>query len=214
MRVLTLDGDYNRPFRRLLWSKGTTRRECYLRAEASWRQLSITCGGGPPITHLDIVKSYSSEDFNEDGRDHIQYLQADFGAYTPDHIVHPMTMGDLYNLLLCGGRVGDAGAVTFGDETGSWELLVGSRLRSYDTLFEYECFIPSDDALVDRGPEADQSAILYVRGGTVELDDQDRRFAEPEDEGSGGWTPEIFGQTPKLLPWQGPEPNIFRIEDE
>lgn len=189
---LTLDGDVARPFRRLPWAgAGAQAREVYLRPGASWRHLSVTFGLGPPVTRVEVVKSYSSEDFNEDGRDHVQYLLADLprGGF--------LTMGLLYDLLLCGGAVGDERAVTFGDETGSWELLLGRRLRSYELLVEYECFIADDEDLVDMGPEAAQSAILYVRGGTVGGHDQDRRFAELEDE-EVEWVPEVLGDMPSV----------------
>ncbi|KUI56476.1 hypothetical protein VP1G_03835 [Cytospora mali] len=133
---------------------------------------SITFGFSPPITHVEIIKNYSSEDFNEDGRDHVQYLQVDM----PD-----------------GGQ-----AATLGNETGSWELLLGARLRSYDLLVEYECFIADDEDLVDDGPGAARSAILYVRGGTVEGQDQDRRFDELEED-EVEWVPErILGNVPGI----------------
>lgn len=200
MFFLTLEGDYTRPFKRLSWAKDVISREIFLRNEASWRNLSVTFGRGPPITQLDIVKSYSSEIFNEDGRDHIQYLQVDLAASTENGC---LTMGLLYDLVLCGGWVGDNDMVTFGGETGSWELLLGRKLRSYDVLFEYECFIANDEDLVDRGPDAAQTAILYVQGGTVDGCDEDRLTGADD---ANDWEPEMLGQPPKLLPWQGPEP--------
>lgn len=200
---LSLSGDVTRPFRRLPWAAAPTCgngndgsivpvRDAYLRPGASWRGLSVTFARGPPITRLEVVKSYSSEDFNEDGRDHVQHLLVDLstsGGF--------LTMGLLYDLLLCGGVVGDESVATFGSETGAWDLLLGRRLRSWDLLVEYECFIPDDDELVDSGPEAQGSAILYVRGGTVEVDDQDRRFEEPEDD-DVEWVPHILGDMPKI----------------
>ncbi|KAL1859030.1 hypothetical protein Daus18300_009668 [Diaporthe australafricana] len=188
---LTLNGDATRPFRRLSWAGDSTLRDAYLQRGASWRGLSVTFGRGPPVTRLEVVKSYSSEDLNEDGRDHVQYLCVDLPANGF------LTMGLLYDLLLCGGGVGDERAATFGPETGGWDLLLGRRLRSHDLLVEYECFIPDDDELVDSGPDAAQSAILYVQGGTVEVDDQDRRFAEPEED-DVGWEPEMFGNVPRI----------------
>lgn len=196
---LSLNGDATRPFRRLPWvacglenGDGGDLRDVYLRPGASWRDLSVTFARAPPITRLEIVKSYSSEDFNEDGRDHVQHLLIDLstsGGF--------LTMGLLYDLLLCGGSVGDESVATFGSETGAWDLLLGRRLRSYDLLVEYECFISDDDELVDSGPEAQGSAILYVRGGTVEVDDQDRRFEEPEDDGVV-WVPQMLGDIPRI----------------
>ena len=211
---LSLSGDVTRPFRRLPWARGggggggegegegegeggqgnAAPRDAYLRPGASWRGLSVTLARGPPVTRLEVVKSYSSEDFNEGGRDHVQHLLVDLCAPGAGFL----TMGLLYDLLLCGGGVGDDSAATFGGETGAWDLLPGRRLRSYDLLAEYECFIADDEGLVDSGPGAEGSAILYVRGGTVEVDDQDRRFEDPEDDGCAGWVPEMLGDVPRI----------------
>lgn len=191
---LTLNGDVTRPFRRLTWARDPGACERYLRPGASWQRLSVTFGFGPPVTRVEIVKNYSSEDLSsEDGRDHVQYLQADIpaGGF--------LTMGMLYDLLLCGGAVGDERAATLGRETGSWELILGARLRSYDLLLEYECFIMDDEDLVDDGPDAAQSAILLVRGGTVEGADQDRRFGELEDD-AVEWVPQMLGDVPQIRP--------------
>lgn len=202
---LSLNGGVTRPFRRLPWAAPAPRcengnycstvlvRDAYLRPGASWRDLSVTFACGPPITRLEIVKSYSSEDLNEDGRDHVQHLLVDLSNSGGGFL----TMGLLYDLLLCGGAVGDDSAATFGCETGAWDLLLGRRLRSYDLLVEYECFIPDDEELVDFGPEAEGSAILCVRGGTVEVDDQDRRFEEPEDD-DVEWVPQMLGDMPRI----------------
>ncbi|KAK7697884.1 hypothetical protein SLS64_013137, partial [Diaporthe eres] len=203
---LSLNGDVARPFRRLPWAAAgggsdevrKALRDACLRPGASWRGLSVTFARGPPVTRLEVVKSYSSEDLNEDGRDHVQHLLVDLSASGGF-----LTMGLLYDLLLCGGGVGDGSAATFGGETGAWDLLLGRRLRSYDLLVEYECFIPDDEELVDSGPGAEGSAILYVRGGTVEVDDQDRRFREPEDDDSG-WVPEMLGDRPRIRLANGP----------
>lgn len=192
---LSLNGDVTLPFRRLPWARDARRRERYLRAGASWRGLSVTLGRGPPVTRVEIVKSYSSGDSGAGGRaDHVQHLEADVpaGGF--------LTMGLLYDLLLCGGGgAGDERAATLGGETGGWELLLGSRLRSRELLLEYECFVADDEDLVDRGPGAAQSAILFVRGGTVEGADQDRRFGElEEEEGEVEWVPEMLGDAPKI----------------
>lgn len=198
---LSLNGDVAQPFRRLPWAAGgdddggAALRDVYLRPDASWRGLSVTFARAPPVTRLEVVKSYSSEDFNEDGRDHVQHLLVDLSA--PGSGAGFLTMGLLYDLLLCGGCVGDDTAATFGGETGAWDLLLGRRLRSYDLLVEYECFIPDDEELVDLGDGAEGSAILYVRGGTVEMDDQDRRFEEPEED-DVGWVPEMLGDRPRI----------------
>lgn len=205
---LSLEGDVARPFRRLPWAaaerggggdedgdgEAGNLREVYLRPGASWRDISVTFARASPITRLEIIKSYSSEDLNEEGRDHVQYLLVDLsggGGF--------LTMGLLYDLLLCGGEVGDDSAATFGGETGAWDLLLGRRLRSHDLLVEYECFIHNDEELVDSGPEAEGSAILYVRGGSVDVGDQDRRFSAFEDD-EIGWVPEILGERPRIQP--------------
>lgn len=188
---LTLNGDATRPFRRLPWAGDAALRDAYLGAGASWRGVSVTFARGPPVTHLEVVKSYSSEDLDAGGRDHVQHLRVDLPA--PGFL----TMGLLYDLLLCGGGVGDGRAATFGPETGGWDLLLGRRLRSRGLLVEYECFIPDDEDLVDAGCAAAQSAILYVRGGTVEVGDQGRRFAEPEED-DVGWEPEVLGDVPSI----------------
>lgn len=174
-------------------------REAYLRPGASWRDVSVTFGRAPPITRLEIIKSYSSEDLNEEGRDHVQWLLVDLAPPSSKASGGCLTMGLLYDLLLCGGRVGDDSAATFGGETGAWDLLLGKRLRSYDLLVEYECFIHNDEELVDSGPEAEGSAILYVRGGTVDVGDWDRWFTCFEDD-EIGWVPEILGDRPEIRP--------------
>lgn len=219
-----------KPFRRLSWTAGRDRdvdgdgdgdegsiprlrqrREAYLRPGASWRGISVTFARGPPITRLEVVKSYSSEDFNEEGRDHVEHLLVDLpsSSSSADNGGSGfLTMGLLYDLLLTHGAVGDASAATFGSETGAWDLLLGRRLRSYALLVEYECFIPDDEELVDLCPEAEGSAILYVRGGTtVEAGgggDQDRRFegdeGEDDDVDGGPWVPEMLGERPRIRP--------------
>ncbi|KAI0134072.1 hypothetical protein BJ170DRAFT_591064 [Xylariales sp. AK1849] len=131
---LTLDGDHVLPFRRLPWTQTDDSREAHLRPEASWRGLSLTAGQ-PPITHLGVVKSYSGED-----EDFVEYSQVDLPPTG-------LTMGMFYDILLC-----DEG--NYGHETGSWDLVLGRRLRSYDILREYGCFIQGDTDLVDDGPEA------------------------------------------------------------
>lgn len=176
---LTLDGDYMLPFRRLPWAQDGMRRTAYLRPEASWRSLSLTFGH-VPVTHLDVVKTYSSSDGS---RDTVDYYQVDIPS-------PGLTMGLFYDLLLSEGT-------TYGCNTGGWELLLGKRLRSYDVLLEYECFIADDSELVELGELARQSAILYVRGGSTYRDNFNQ----------GTWIPRpIGGDPPKLFPWQGPKP--------
>lgn len=176
---LTLDGDYMLPFRRLPWAQDEVRRAAYLRPEASWRPLSLTFGHAP-VTHLDVVKTYSSSDGSRDTVDYYQVGLPSSG----------LSMGLFYDLLLSEG-------VTYGCNTGGWELLLGKRLRSYDVLLEYECFIADDSELVEFGGVAQQAAILYVRGGSTYEDNLDQ----------GTWIPRRIGKArPKLFPWQGPKP--------
>ncbi|RYP73471.1 hypothetical protein DL770_007764 [Monosporascus sp. CRB-9-2] len=193
LRYLTLDGDFTLPFRRLPWARTGLGRTAYLRPEASWRSLSLTFGQ-PPITQLDLVKSYSyggdGGDYHEYGSDSVEYYQVDVPS-------SGLTMGLFYDVLLCEGA-------NYGNETGGWELLLGKRLRSYDVLFEYECFIADDPHLVEAGEEARQAAILYVRGGSTDE-------VDPLKPDSGTWIPHFIGKKPpKLFPWQGPEPDISR----
>ncbi|KAI1386781.1 uncharacterized protein F4822DRAFT_326206 [Hypoxylon trugodes] len=179
LSFLTLDGDYTRPFRRLPWAQLENRRVAYLRPEASWRDISLTFGKAP-ITHLDVVKGYSGS-----GGDLVDYYQLDLPS-------SGLTMGLFYDVLLCD-------KATYRHETGSWELIVGRRLKSYDVLSEYECFIPDDRDLVDK--EAHQAAILFVRGGPV-------RRRPSEVEGQDSWI--ASSQTKqRLLPWQGPIQNFI-----
>ncbi|RYP42075.1 hypothetical protein DL768_010400 [Monosporascus sp. mg162] len=186
LRYLTLDGDFTLPFRRLPWARTGLGRAAYLRPEASWRSLSLTFGKAP-ITQLDLVKSYS---YGGDGGDSVEYYQVDVPS-------SGLTMGLFYDVLLCK-------SASYGNETGGWELLLGKRLRSYDVLFEYECFIADDPDLVEAGEEARQAAILYVRGGSTDEVDQ----LKPD---SGIWIPNIISKKPpKMFPWQGPQPDISR----
>ncbi|OTA99669.1 hypothetical protein M426DRAFT_27276 [Hypoxylon sp. CI-4A] len=179
LAYLSLNGDYTLPFRRLSWAQTTDGRETYIRPEASWRNLSLTFGRAP-ITHLDVVKSYSGS-----GGDLVHYYQVDLPQ-------SGMMMGLFYDILLCN-------KATYGRETGGWEFIVGKRLRSYDVLAEYECFIPDDRTLVDFDEETRQSAVLYVRGGPTSYNEK-----APEE----SWVI----STPiehQLLSWQGPMQNFF-----
>ncbi|KAG8162675.1 hypothetical protein KVR01_007153 [Diaporthe batatas] len=231
---LSLNGDVAKPFRRLPWATGggdssSSRsssvpphqrrqlREAYLGPGASWRRTSVTLARGPPITRLELVKSYSSEGLNEEGRDHVEHLLVDLPPSRSSSSVGSggggggfLTMGLLYDLLLTHGAVDDPAAATFGAETGAWDLLPGRRLRSYALLLEYECFIPDDEELVDLGPGAEGSAILYVRGGSTVVAgaDQDRRFEGGGDNEDGvvgeRWVPEMIGDRPKIRPAEVP----------
>ncbi|KAL7627915.1 hypothetical protein AAE478_002110 [Parahypoxylon ruwenzoriense] len=181
LAYLTLDGDYTLPFRRLPWAHDESLRRAYLRPEASWRNISLTFGR-PPITHLDVVKSYSAPE-----GDSVDYYQVDLPP-------PGLTMGVFYDVLLCD-------KATYGRETGSWELILGRRLRSYDVLSEYECFIPDDMDLVDSGEEAAQAAVLYVRGGPVS-------HGCVSVDGEDSWV--VSSQIKqRLLPWQGPIQNFI-----
>lgn len=180
MVYLTLDGDHTPPFRQLPWAQDETKRLSYLRPEASWRALSVTLGHAPSITHLDLVKTYSASDGT---RDTVDYCQVDVPS-------SGLTMGMFYDLLLSEG-------VTYGGNTGCWELLLGKRLRSYDVLLEYECFIADDEELVEVGEPSRPAAILYVSGGSGCNVNLEREV----------WIPRPIGKDPlTLFPWQGPKP--------
>ncbi|KAI2607006.1 uncharacterized protein GGS25DRAFT_494043 [Hypoxylon fragiforme] len=181
LAFLTLHGDYTLPFRRLPWAHSEATRAAFLRPEASWRNLSVTFGQRP-ITHLDVIKSYSAP-----GGDSVEYYQLDLAP-------SGLTMGLFYEVLLCD-------EATYGEETGSWELLVGQRLRSYDVLAEYECYIPGDRELIDAGEGARQAAVLYVRGGPVT-----HNYTVGVEETS--WIVKNQAKQ-KLLPWQGPIQNFI-----
>ncbi|KAI5868196.1 hypothetical protein GGS23DRAFT_17122 [Durotheca rogersii] len=143
----TLNGDYTLPFCRLPWARTESRRSAYLRPEASWRNISLTFGHSP-ITHLDVVKSYSAPE-----GDFIQYYQADLEP-------PGLTMGHLFNALL-------SDPITHGCETDSWQLIAGRRLHNFDAIAGYACFFPDGLDLVDMGTAASQAAVLYIRGGPV-----------------------------------------------
>ncbi|KAI8962213.1 hypothetical protein F5Y11DRAFT_196779 [Daldinia sp. FL1419] len=181
MAFLTLDGDYTLPFCRLPWAQTESKRDAYLRPEASWREISLTFGRAP-ITHLDVIKSYSAPE-----GDAVDYYQVDLP-------LSGITMGIYYDILL-------GEKATYRHETGSWELIVGRRLHSFDVLSEYECFIRDDRDLVEFGKEAGQAAILYVRGSPV-----NRQF-NPEVE-KDRW---VFNSQidRRLLRWQGPIQNFI-----
>ncbi|KAI1379658.1 hypothetical protein F4677DRAFT_338520 [Hypoxylon crocopeplum] len=181
MAFLSLNGDYTLPFYRLPWAQKESKRNAYLRPGASWRNISLTFGG-PPIKHLDVVKSYSAPE-----GDSVEYYQLDLAS-------SGMTMGLFYDVLLCENA-------TYGSETGSWELILRRRLRSYDVLSEYECFIPDDRDLVDFGEEARQAAVLYVRGGPVNP-------YSPYGLEDDSWIAKNRTKQ-HLLPWQGPIQNFI-----
>jgi hypothetical protein len=178
--VLTLDGDATLPFRRLPWAGDSdpARRDAFLRAEATWRELSPTFASSSPLVRsLDVVKSFESETGSP-----VAYFQVELPP-------SGLSVGFLYDVLLCEDAL-------YGSDTGSWELLVGKSLKSFDVLYRWGCFIidePGESQLVSETADA---AILYVRGGegcseTI-LDDRE-------------WKPRFLdNRRPKFLPWQGP----------
>ncbi|KAI1753165.1 hypothetical protein F4782DRAFT_498545 [Xylaria castorea] len=178
--VLTLDGDHTLPFRRLPWAADSPPafRDAFLRPEASWRRLSPTFGTSPPIRHLDVVKSFES-----DTGCPVAYFQVD--------LPRPgLSMGLLYDTLLCEEAL-------YGPDTGSWQLLVGKNLKSFDVLYRWGCFIidqPGESQLVGEKPDA---AILFVRGG---------EWCSHKTLGQNEWTPQRLTKNsrPKFLSWQGP----------
>ncbi|KAI0418754.1 hypothetical protein F5X98DRAFT_385877 [Xylaria grammica] len=171
--VLTLDGDTTLPFRRLPWPS----RDAFLRPEASWRALSPTFGTCPRIRHLDVVKSFESDTGNP-----VAYSQVEL----PDS---GLSMGLLYDVLLCEEAL-------YGPDTGSWQLLLGKSLKSFDVLYRWGCFIidePGESPLVWEAPDA---AILFVRGGGG---------CSETVLGRDEWVPQrLMKGKPKFLPWQGP----------
>ncbi|TRX89395.1 hypothetical protein FHL15_009693 [Xylaria flabelliformis] len=178
--ALTLDGDVTLPFRRLPWAADSSLayRDAFLRSEASWRRLSPTFGTAPPIRHLDVVKSLED---NID--DPVAYFQVD--------IPHPgLSMGLLYDILLCEEAL-------YGPDTGSWQLLTGKRLKSFDVLYRWGCFIDDsrgESQLVGEKPDA---AILFVSGS---------EWCSHKAIDRHEWTPQRLTKNsrPKFLSWQGP----------
>ncbi|KAI0972874.1 hypothetical protein F4678DRAFT_427211 [Xylaria arbuscula] len=177
--VLTLDGDATLPFRRLPWATGVlSSRDAFLRPEASWRGLSPTFGTGPRTRRLDVVKSFESDTASP-----VAYFQVEL----PES---GLNMGLLYDILLCEEAL-------YGTDTGSWQLLFGKSLKSFDVLYRWGCFIidePGESQLVSETPDA---AILFVRGG-----DGCSETALDQDE----WVPQrlVKSREPKFLAWQGP----------
>ncbi|KAI1494411.1 hypothetical protein F5X96DRAFT_590371 [Biscogniauxia mediterranea] len=190
-RHLSLDGDAALPFRRLPWA-----RDAYLRPGASWRGLGLglACGMAAPLRTLHVVRSYAAA--GEGGRpDEVAYGQVGGGGGAGGII----TLGAYFDMLLLSSSW-DGGGVTYGAETGSWVLLPGRGLRSFDVLWEYECFIADDEELVVRDESA---AILFVQGG--------RGCRGPLGGREDAWIERLVeeargreGRGLKVLPWQGP----------
>ncbi|KAK6841898.1 hypothetical protein PG990_006109 [Apiospora arundinis] len=178
---LSLEGDCTLPFRRLPWAQQSeAERELYLRPEASWRLLPLLAGE-IPITQLEIVKNYATQT-----SDTVEYLQVELPPSGSG-----LTMGMFYDLLL-------GEQATYGWETGSWELHLGTRLRDLELLFEYECYIFNDPDLVDLDAPPN-CAVLHVLGGSG----CDQEFAGVDWETC--WKPQVLGERPpRCLPWQGP----------
>ncbi|KAK8049516.1 hypothetical protein PG994_011246 [Apiospora phragmitis] len=188
---LSLEGDCTLPFRRLPWAQSAAEREIYLRPEASWRHLPLLTGGngggGGPITQLEIVKNYATQT-----SDTVKYFQVELpgSSSSLSATTGQLTMGMFYDLLL-------SEKATYGWETGSWELHLGTRLRNIDLLYEYECYVYNDPDLVDL--DAPHCAVLHVLGGSG----CDHEFAGVDWETC--WRPQILGpKPPRCLPWQGP----------
>jgi hypothetical protein len=175
---LTLAGDNTLPFKRLAWARDRKLREAYLRPEASWRDLGVARPGQQPITRLEVIRSYTSDEGDE----------AAYGRLTLAPPDGALTMGALYDALL-------SDRVHFGRETGDWELLPGRRLRDHALLLEYECFIADDPDLVDGGPAARHCAILYVQGAA--LDEEPRLWPAAHE-----WTPAPAGEPIRMLSWE------------
>lgn len=184
---LSLEGDCTLPFRRLPWAQSEAEREVYLRPGASWRRLPLL-GSGRPITHLEIVKGYTTQT-----SDSVEYLQVELPSPSccsfSSAAAGQLTMGAFYDLLL-------GEQATYKWETGSWELQLGTRLRNIDLLYEYECYVPTDPELLDF--DAPHCAVLNVLGGTG----CDQEFLGMNWETC--WRPVAGQDPPRCLPWQGP----------
>ncbi|KAK8056319.1 hypothetical protein PG993_001546 [Apiospora rasikravindrae] len=187
---LSLEGDCTLPFRRLPWAQDEAERKIYLRPEASWRRLPLLAGDGGAITQLEIVKNYTTQT-----SDTVEYLQVELPSPSSSTTMGQLTMGTFYDLLL-------GEQATYGWETGSWELHLGTRLRNIDLLFEYECYVYNDPELVDLNAPP-HCAVLHVLGGSG----CDQEFAGVDWETC--WKPKVLGQKPpRCLPWQGPLKHI------
>lgn len=215
---ITEHWDYVPPFKCLPWAKSAGEREAYLPpdVEASWRALSITSGCGPPITRLDIVKSYGLDIFKSyelESSDRVQYMQADLrpASSSSSSTTGSLTMGLLYDLLLCGGPVGSMDAATFGCETVRWELHLGKSLRGIEAVRNDQRYHAAMGEVVDSGPGAARSAILHVHGSAFRrvecgLFGPDAAVAGPTE--AYDWEPEMVGPRPRLLPWPGPRQEV------
>ncbi|ETS81586.1 hypothetical protein PFICI_06588 [Pestalotiopsis fici W106-1] len=180
---LTIVGNRALSFQRLRWVKEDHSRQAYLRPEASWRHLTIArpCQK-KPFTRLEIIRSYTSDEHG----DEVEYLRLDL----LDQGI--LTMGLLYDTLL-------SDMVHFGNNTGGWVLHRGVRLRNYDLLLEYECFVINDDELLDLGPDSQQCAILHIEGAAVEADTEVESWTVNHD-----WTPSMIEPDRiRFLNWDG-----------
>jgi len=230
--VLTLDGDYTLPFRRLPWvssapdadpdtitakkinkskSMSDSRTAAFLRPEASWRSLSPTFGSSPLFSSSSSTSSTAGTS-SRGSSNIIRRLDVvkDFDTETGCPVSYSqvalppsgLTMEMLYDVLLCE-------EATYGHETGSWELLVGKALKNFDVLYRWGCFIidePGESKLVAEVPDA---AILYVRGGEGCRGGITGNNNNVTTTGLDGekkvWTPTRIGaKRPEFLPWQGP----------
>lgn len=198
---LSLEGDYTLPFRRLPWAQNEAEREVYVRPEASWRRLPLLDDG--PITHLEIVKNYTTQT-----SDKVEYMQVELpcpsagssSSMTAAAAAGQLTMGMFYDLLL-------SKQATYGWETGSWELHLGTRLRNVDLLYKYECYVHNDPELL--GLDAPHCVVLNVLGGSG----CDQEFLGVNWETC--WRPRLGPNPPICLPWQGPlKQRIEESEDE
>lgn len=96
-----------------------------------------------------------------------------------------LTVGLLYDVLLDED-------MHLGDVTADWDMIFSKRLLSHDLLNEYEGSFEEDDDLVAPGPDAEQSAVLYVQGGTA-VEEPEAWPAEHD------WEPVRHGMKPKYM---------------
>lgn len=222
------------PFRLLDWAKDETRRRAFLRPEASWRRIGVTFGcTATRITHVDIVKSFRSHQWSENGqldrRSHSQYLQLELpssdvsdsdssasSSSSESDLLLPrdhLTFGLLYNLNVTSGGIGDIQSATHNFGKQGWEIYFGKRLRSYDWIINHPFHLGLDEHEEIMEHEA-SSVVLNVMGeatlsafGYVGKPWTDMISKEEEEHENGlGWTPKVIGEGPKLRAWQGPEP--------
>ena len=171
----------NPPFQKLAWAKTKAKREPFLRLDASWRKILVTAGTAP-ITHLEIVKVFTV--YGGTSMTHYQVELPSSG----------LNMGTFYDLLLSPNA-------TWGSNTSSWKLRVGSRLRNYEdwVALRRTSTYPSSESINglfdDGGERTKQTATLYVNGGRGCV----MRSYNNDKEDNEIWRPNIIGKSIKCV---------------